>query len=45
MKVIAINGSPKNQGNTNRILEIMGEQLQKQQIHFEILHVGDKVIR
>jgi len=45
MKVIAINGSPKNQGNTNKILEIMGQELQKQQIHFEILHIGNKIIR
>jgi len=45
MKVIAINGSPKNQGNTNQVLEIMGTELQKQQIHFEILHIGNKVIR
>ncbi len=45
MKVIAINGSPKNQGNTNRILEVVGAELQTKQIDFEILHVGNKIIR
>ncbi|OFZ49608.1 MAG: FMN reductase [Bdellovibrionales bacterium RIFOXYB1_FULL_37_110] len=45
MKVVAINGSPKNKGNTNRALEIVGAELRKQQIDFVILHIGNRVIR
>lgn len=42
MKVIAINGSPKKEGNTYHALNIVGEQLQEAGIDFEILHIGNK---
>ena len=44
MKVIAINGSPKKEGNTFHALSIIGEQLKANDIDFEILHVGNKMI-
>lgn len=45
MKVIAINGSPKANGNTHTALTLVGEQLQKEGIEFEIIQVGNKLIR
>lgn len=45
MKVIAINGSPKAEGNTYHALRIVLEQLEKQGIDTEIIHVGNKNIR
>ena len=45
MKVIAINGSPKTNGNTHTALALVGEQLQKEGIEFEIIQVGNKLIR
>ncbi|KRQ87838.1 2-amino-4-deoxychorismate dehydrogenase [Caloramator mitchellensis] len=45
MKVVAFNGSPKKEGNTYTALSIVGEELKKEGIEFEIIHVGDKLIR
>lgn len=45
MKVVAFNGSPHQEGNTFSALTLVGEELQKQGIEFEIVHVGNKVIR
>ena len=45
MKVIAINGSPKANGNTYTALTLVGEELQKAGIEFEIIQVGNKLIR
>lgn len=45
MKVIAINGSPNGKGNTYHSLEIVSNELQKQNIEVEIIHIGNKVIR
>lgn len=45
MKVIAINGSPKANGNTYTALALVGEQLQKEGVEFEIIQVGNKLIR
>ena len=36
MKVIAFNGSPKSNGNTAGSLKIVGEELIKEGIYFEI---------
>ncbi len=44
MKVIAINGSPKKEGNTYHALNMVGDELIKQGIDFEILHIGHKMI-
>ena len=45
MKVTAINGSPRKEGNTHHALERIGERLEAEGIEFEILHIGDKAIR
>ncbi len=44
MKVIAINGSPKKEGNTFQSLNMIGNELVANGIDFEILHVGHKLI-
>jgi multimeric flavodoxin WrbA len=44
MKVIAINGSPKPQGNTFHALSMVGNEIKAAGIDFEILHVGHKMI-
>lgn len=45
MKVIAFNGSPKKEGNTYHSLKMVGDELEKNGIDFEIIHVGNKAIR
>jgi len=45
MKVIAINGSPNKKGNTFHALSMVGEELIAAGIEFEILHIGNKLIR
>ena len=45
MKVVAINGSPKKDGNTNQALQLVGKQLELQGIEFEVIHIGHKPIR
>lgn len=44
MKVIAINGSPKKEGNTFHALNMVGDELKENGIEFEILHIGNKMI-
>ena len=44
MKVVAINGSPRQKGNTWFALKTVGEALVKEGIDFEIIHVGNKLI-
>ena len=44
MKVIAINGSPKKEGNTFQALTMVGDELIANGIDFEIIHVGHKLI-
>ena len=45
MKVVAFNGSPKEEGNTYQAIKIATEELQKSGIEIEIIHVGNKLIR
>lgn len=45
MKVIAINGSPRGEGNTYHALKLVLEQLEENEIETEIIHVGNKIIR
>lgn len=45
MKVVAFNGSPHKEGNTYHALKVAGEELIKENIEFEIIHVGNKVVR
>lgn len=44
MKVIAINGSPRKDGNTYASLKLMAEELNKEGIETEIVQVGGKLI-
>lgn len=44
MKVIAINGSPRKEGNTFHALKMVGDELIVSGIEFEILHIGHKLI-
>ena len=45
MKVIAFNGSPKESGTSAKGISIMAEQLEKEGISTEIIHVGNKNIQ
>ncbi|MGL5256754.1 MAG: flavodoxin family protein [Proteocatella sp.] len=45
MKVVAFNGSPRKQGNTYHAIKMVAEELEKEGIEVEIVHVGDKLIR
>jgi len=45
MKAIAINGSPKKEGNTYHALKIVLDELEKEGISGEIIHIGNKNIR
>jgi multimeric flavodoxin WrbA len=45
MKVLAFNGSPKKEGNTYHALTIVLNELEKEGIETEIIHVGNKSIR
>lgn len=45
MKVVAINGSPKAEGNTYHALKLVAEELEKEGIYTEIVHIGNKNIR
>lgn len=45
MKVVAFNGSPKKEGNTYHGIRMVAEELEKEGIQVEIIHVGNKTIR
>lgn len=45
MKVVAFNGSPKEKGNTFHGIRMVAEELEKEGIEVEIIHVGNKAIR
>lgn len=45
MKVIAINGSPRRDGNCAKALSLLGERLDKAGIEIEVLDVGGEPIR
>ena len=45
MKVIAINGSPRKNGNTNHAINMVFQELEKEGIETEIVHIGNKSIR
>ena len=44
MKVIAINGSPRKEGNTYHALKMVASELEKEQIEVEIVHIGNQTI-
>jgi multimeric flavodoxin WrbA len=45
MKVVAFNGSPKKEGNTYHAIKFVTDELEKEGIDVEIVHVGNKLIR
>ncbi|TGU74334.1 flavodoxin family protein [Geomonas terrae] len=45
MKVVAFNGSPNKEGNTYHAIKLVAEELAKEGIETEIVHVGNKAIR
>lgn len=45
MKVIAFNGSPHKEGNTYYALSLVGEELLREGIGFEIIQVGNQCVR
>jgi len=45
MKVVAINGSPKKEGNTHHAIQLVAAELQKEGIEVQELHVGNKLIQ
>jgi multimeric flavodoxin WrbA len=45
MKVVAFNGSPNKEGNTYHAIKLVANELEKEGIKTEIIHVGNKSIR
>lgn len=45
MKVVAFNGSPKKEGNTYHAIKIVIDELEREGIETEIVHVGNQVVR
>lgn len=45
MKVVAFNGSPNKEGNTYHGIKIVVDELEKEGIETEIIHIGNKSIR
>lgn len=45
MKVLMLNGSSKKDGNTNRALEEIGRQLEKEGVEYEIFQIGGEPLR
>ncbi len=45
MKIVAFNGSPKKEGNTYQVIRAVANELEKEGIEVEIIHVGNKLIR
>lgn len=45
MKVVAFNGSPHKEGNTFHAIKMVTNELEKEGISVEIVHVGNKTIR
>jgi multimeric flavodoxin WrbA len=44
MKVVAFNGSPRKNGNTYTLLKTVLDELEKEGIETELIHVGDRSI-
>jgi len=45
MKVVAFNGSPRAEGNTHILINIVFEELMKEGIECEMVHIGRRLIR
>ncbi len=44
MKVVAFNGSPRQEGNTYHAISLVAGELEKEGIEVEIVHVGNKAL-
>ncbi len=44
MKILALNGSPKKNGNTHAVLELIEKEALSQDVEIEIINIGDKNI-
>lgn len=45
MKVVAFNGSPRKEGNTYHLIQKCFEELHKEGIDTELIHIGDKPLK
>lgn len=45
MKVVAFNGSPRKEGNTYHALRLVADELEKEGIEVEIIHIGAQPVR
>jgi multimeric flavodoxin WrbA len=45
MKVVAINGSPRKEGNTGHAIGMVAAELERAGIETEIIHIGNQTIR
>lgn len=45
MKVLALNGSPRKEGNTSHAINLVTAELEKEGINTEIIQIGHKAIR
>jgi multimeric flavodoxin WrbA len=45
LKTVAFNGSPNKEGNTFHAIQMVADELEKEGIETEIVHVGNKAIR
>ena len=45
MKVVAFNGSPRKNGNTYETIRAVADELEKEAIEVEMIHVGNKLIQ
>ncbi|PWW81972.1 FMN reductase [Prosthecochloris marina] len=45
MKVLAVNGSPRKEGNTHKMIEKVFESLEAEGIETELVQVGGKIVR
>jgi multimeric flavodoxin WrbA len=45
MKIIAFNGSPRQEGNTYQAISMVAEELEKEGIEVEVIQVGNKVLQ
>lgn len=45
MKVVAFNGSPRREGNTYLLVQKVFEELRKEKIETEYVHIGGKILR
>ena len=45
MKVIAVNGSARAEGNTRQLIAMVGDELKKEGIDIEVVHIGNRSLR